>query len=186
MLLLAGQALLWSTSGCAGEPLGDAALVDSVAAGFFWHDVGPTADNHEHGRDPNAELWFNPPAWEGWQAIGSPFLHIGLTPNFYGNTTELYGGVTYDLSLTHGFFFAPAVGITIHNGPLHKEKVGCEEDSDCGYGHRLLPRAAFDLGFKIGEHHAVSFFYDHVSHKRLLPGENEGLDHVGVRYRFAF
>jgi hypothetical protein len=32
----------------------------------------------------------------------------------------------------------------------------------------------------------MSLFYDHMSHRGVLPGEIEGIDHIGIRYHFAF
>jgi hypothetical protein len=32
----------------------------------------------------------------------------------------------------------------------------------------------------------VSLLWDHVSHGRLLASENEGIDHIGLRYGIDF
>lgn len=164
--------------------------------GLFAHDRGPGADRHESGVDPNWELQFNPPEWRAWRWIGSPYTMVGLTPNFNGDTSAFYAGLNYefDLSnrltdaltfnLTKNLFVGGSLSLALHNGPLHKDKAGCEQKSDCGFGYRALPRLAVELGSYLGEKHAVSLFYDHMSHKGFLPGENEGIDHIGVRFHY--
>lgn len=81
---------------------------------------------------------------------------------------------------------AGGVSVALHDGPLHKDKVGCKEASDCGFGYRALPRLAVELGTNFAERHGASLFYDHMSHKGILPGENEGIDHIGIRYHYRF
>lgn len=166
--------------------------------GLFLHDRGPTSDRHESGVDPNWELQFNPPDWKVWHWIGLPYPMVGITPNFKGDTSVLYAGITYEFglsnkltdALTHNFtkslFVAGGLSAALHNGPLHKNPVGCEERSDCGFGYRVLPRLNIELGANFRDNHAMSLFYDHMSHKGFLPGENEGIDHIGIRYHYKF
>jgi hypothetical protein len=45
---------------------------------------------------------------------------------------------------------------------------------DCGFGYRVLPRLNIELGTSFWENHGISVFYDHMSHKGILAGENEG------------
>jgi len=172
----------------------DTRLLYKSVFGLFLHDRGPTSDRHESGIDPNWELQFDPPEWRLWRWIGSPLTMIGATPNFKGDTSVFYAGLTYELglsnklpdeltfSLTRDLFLAGGLSAAIHNGPLHKNKIGCEERSDCGFGYRVLPRLHVELGRKFWGKHGVSLFYDHMSHKGVLPGENEGIDHLGIRY----
>ena len=74
----------------------------------------------------------------------------------------------------------------IHTGSLHNNGTDCDEHSDCGFGYRALPRLSGEIGFKVQDNHGASFFYDHMSHKGVMPGENEGIDHIGFRYIFIF
>jgi hypothetical protein len=103
--------------------------------GLFIHDRGPTSDKHEGGVDPNWEIQFNGPDWKLWQWIGAPFPMVGLTPNFNGDTSVFYGGLTYEISLSNRFldeltqnltkklFIAGSVSLALHDGPLHKREV---------------------------------------------------------------
>lgn len=161
--------------------------IEGVVLGVLLHDRGPTSDEHERGVDPNIELRLRRPHWSAWRAIGSPSLHVGLTPNFRGDTSALYGGIGYDLDMGRRLFAAGALGLAVHDGPLHAaDAVRCEEDSDCGFGSRVLWRFALELGVRISDDRAVTLFYDHMSHYGTLADENEGVDHTGIRYHLRY
>lgn len=70
----------------------------------------------------------------------------------------------------------------IHDGPLHKDPVRCDLYSDCGYGIRVVPRFGFEVGYQLRHETTISLYYGHMSHKWIIGGENEGLEHIGVRY----
>ncbi len=95
-------------------------------------------------------------------------------------------GKSSSSNLTKNLFVAGGVGLALHNGPLHKNKSDCEHHSDCGFGYRVLPRLSGEIGTKFWHNHGLSLFYDHMSHKGILPGENEGIDHLGIRYHYTF
>ena len=50
----------------------------------------------------------------------------------------------------------------------------------------MLPRLNVEFGTKFLDSHAIAVFYDHMSHKKVLSGENEGIDHIGIRYHYMF
>jgi hypothetical protein len=172
--------------------------VHKTVFGLLLHDRGPLSDRNESGVDPNLELQLKPPDWPAWRWIGSPKPMLGITPNFNGDTSAFYAGLNYEWSLsnrwtddltknlTRNLFIGASLSVAVHNGPLHKDPVGCEERSDCGFGYRALPRLGFELGGYVAGKHGVSMFYDHMSHKGVLPGENEGVDHIGIRYHLLF
>jgi hypothetical protein len=176
----------------------DHPLLQKVIFGIFLHDRGPTSDRHESGVDPNLEIQLNPPAWKYWRWIGSPAPMAGLTPNFNGDTSVFYAGLNYEFSLsnhltdeltfnlTKNLFVAGGLSAALHTGPLHKNDVLCDKKSDCGFGYRVLPRLNVELGTRLWGNHGLALFYDHMSHKGVLPGENEGLDHVGIRFHYRF
>ena len=90
------------------------------------------------------------------------------------------------MSLTKHIFVGASLSAALHDGPLHRNKNGCKEESDCGFGYRVLPRLGFEVGGYFSAKQGISIFYNHMSHKDILPGENEGLDHIGIRYHFLF
>ena len=162
--------------------------------GLLLHDRGPASDRNENGLDPNWELQLNPPDWKLWRWIGAPYPMVGLTPNFNGDTSVFYAGITYEVGLsnkltdplTKNLFVAGGLSAALHNGPLHRNQAACEERSDCGFGYRVLPRLNVELGANFWTSHGISVFYDHMSHKGVLGGENEGIDHIGIRYHYKF
>lgn len=164
--------------------------------GVVLHDRGPLSDAHEHGIDINAEVQFQPPHWQIWDLIGAPYPTVGITPNFNGETSAAYAGFTYEISLANqtispyvgsinnNMFLSLGIGAAVHNGPLHKDPVGCRDDSDCGFGHPVIAHLSAELGYKLSDRDGVGIFVDHMSHRWVLPGENEGVDHIGIRYYF--
>ena len=176
----------------------DSPWVRKVVFGIFVHGAGPISDKRrETGVNPNWELQFLPPEWRLWRFIGSPFTVVGITPNFNGQTSQLYGGINYELSLSNRFtdpltfnltktlFFSGVLGPTVHNGPLKKSEASCQDEhGDCGYGYRVLPRFSLEVGTHFWKNQGVSLYLDHMSHKSIGNTQYEGLDHVGIRYHF--
>jgi lipid A 3-O-deacylase len=153
----------------------------TLAIGVFAHDRGFASDHHEDGVDLNLEVQFAP-----LDVFGSPRPHLGATLNFVGDTSMAYAGLGFRMRETPRFFADLHLSAALHDGPLHKDPVGCKLYSDCGYGIRVMPRIGIEIGYRIGPVTAVSVLYDHMSHKWIIGGENEGLDHVGMRFLRGF
>lgn len=149
----------------------------TLALGVLAHDRGPFSDQHEEGVDLNLEAQFAPLTFPG-----SPRPHLGFTANFEGDTSIAYAGLNFRLHDRPRWALDGIFGVAVHNGPLHKDPVRCEQFSDCGYGTRFLPRLGVELAYKISLNSSIALLYDHMSHKWIVAGENEGLDHIGVRY----
>jgi lipid A 3-O-deacylase len=132
-----------------------------LVIGVLAHDHGPFSDHNEDGVDLNLEAQFAP--LDIW---GAPRPHLGVMANFGGDTSVAYAGLSFRL--------------------LHKDPVRCELYSDCGFGTRILPRFGLELGYRINPAASISLFSDHMSHKWIVAGENEGLDHTGLRYSWSF
>lgn len=170
---------------CQGVPLDASAAAREasplLALGIMAHDQGPFSDHHEHGIDLNLEVLFTP-----LNLFGSPRPHLGATLNFNGDTSMAYAGLTFPFHESRRWFMQGFIGGAVHNGPLHKDPTGCQLYSDCGFGVRLLPRFGLEWGYYLNNSHALSLFFDHQSHKWVVEGENEGIDHLGLRYRQPF
>jgi hypothetical protein len=173
--------------------------VRKLAFGILGHDVGFISDHKQRGGvDPNWEVQFNPPEWRWWRWVGSPSPMAGATPNFNDKTSAFYLGLAWEISLSNRFldnltndftkrlWLSPGVTAAVHTGPLHKNDTQCRETDDCGFGYRVIPRIQFELGVSFWENHAISIFFDHMSHKGLGNAQNQGLDHTGIRYHFTF
>ena len=152
-----------------------------LAIGVIAHDRGPAADHHEKGVDLNLEVQFAP-----LDLANSLRPHLGATLNFEGDTSMAYAGLGFRLRETGLWFADLHLSAALHDGPLHKDPVGCRLDSDCGYGIRVMPRFGLEIGYRVSPSASVSLLYDHMSHKWIIGGENEGLDHIGVRYLRAY
>lgn len=152
-----------------------------ISIGVLAHDRGPFSDRNEDGTDLNVEVQFAPLA-----IPGSPRPHLGATLNFIGDTSAAYAGLTFPFYQSPHWFLDGSVSAAVHNGPMHKDPVRCQQESDCGFGKRLLPRLGIEVGYRIAPDQSISLFYDHMSHKWMIEGENEGIDHIGLRYLLAF
>ena len=153
-----------------------------LAMGVLAHDRGPLSDFHERGIDLNVEVLFTPLI----NFPGSPRPHLGATLNFVGDTSAAYAGLTFPFYESRRWFMNGFIGGAVHNGPLHKDPVRCQLYSDCGFGVRYLPHFGLNYGYYLTSGHAVSLYWDHMSHKWVVEGENEGLDHLGLRYQRPF
>lgn len=152
-----------------------------LAIGVLAHDLGPLSDYHERGVDLNVEVLFTP-----LNLPGSPRPHIGATLNFSGDTSAAYAGLTFPFHESRRWFMNGFIGGAIHDGPLHKDPVRCQLYSDCGFGVRYLPHFGLNYGYYLTNGHAISLYWDHMSHKWVIEGENEGIDHLGLRYQRPF
>lgn len=153
----------------------------TLAVGVLAHDHGPFSDHHEDGVDLNLEALFLP-----LDILGSPRPHLGVTANFVGDTSVAYAGLGFRFRETPQWFVDGLLGVAVHDGPLHKDPAGCQLNSDCGYGTRILPRLGLEIGYRVSPTASVSLIFDHMSHKWVVGGENEGLDHVGMRYLWPY
>ena len=174
-----GLAIGLSTPALATEPAGAGERM--LAIGVFAHDRGFASDDHENGVDLNLEVLFAP-----LDLLGSPRPHLGTTLNFVGDTSTVYAGLGFQFIEHAPWFVDLLLGVAAHNGPLHKDPLECDLYSDCGYGIRLVPRFGLEAGYRVSPDASVSLYYSHMSHKWIIGGENEGLEHVGLRYRRPF
>lgn len=153
----------------------------TLAVGVIAHDRGPWGDHHESGVDLNLELLFAP-----MDVSGTLRPHLGVTLNFTGDTSMAYAGFSIRAYDARPWFADLLLSLAVHDGPLHKAPVGCQLYSDCGFGIRIMPRFGLEVGYRLNRADAVTLFIDHMSHKWVVGGENEGLDHIGVRWLRTF
>jgi len=153
----------------------------TLAIGVIAHDRGPSGDHHEDGIDLNLEVLFAP-----IDLSGSLRPHLGATLNFTGDTSMVYAGFSIRMRETRQWFADLLLSLAAHDGPLHKDPVGCQLYSDCGFGIRVMPRFGLEIGYRLDPARSVTLFLDHMSHKWVVGGENEGLDHIGMRFLRAF
>jgi hypothetical protein len=162
------------------QPKADSPLLRKSMFGIGLHDTGPISDKKENGVDANWELQFNRPSWNWWRWILSPYTVVGATANFNGATSQLYGALNWEVSLSTKWTDALTFNLT-------KNQERCDETDDCGFGTRILPRLFAEVGTYFWKNQGISFFVDHMSGGKAFGGkQNEGVDHVGLRYHFIF
>lgn len=163
----------------------DASRAD-IVVGALLHDRGFFSDRHEDGFDLTAEIVGPVPDVAVWRDLSWLRPHAGLTISTQGETSFAYAGLTATAGAATAAFVSLGGGLAVHDGPLSKPALQCSRDSDCGFGSRVLLRGALELGWRFDDGRAVSVLYDHASHGGLLGDQNEGVDHIGLRYRFQF
>jgi hypothetical protein len=104
---------------CAPAAWAQASLIDEFRFGVLMHSIEP--GNGEDGADINLELLSHRPLGR----YGDPFLdfalrprlHLGASINTVGETSQLYGGLTWDVKLTQKLTLELSFGGAVHNGP---------------------------------------------------------------------
>ena len=155
-------------------------FVSEVRLGYAFHDAGVFGREKEDGEDVNAEIVFVSPDF--LEILWSPRPHIGVHINNAGDTSQLYGGLTWDWWFWDNVFVLFHFGLSGHNGEtaapgrVDKEELGTE----------VLFREGLELGWNFYKKDSISVFLDHVSQGNFFNDENEGLDTFGLRYSYRF
>jgi len=149
--------------------------------GVMAHDIGILGHQKEDGVDGNAEVLWLSPKWLSW--LGSPRPHVGTHINTHGDTSQIYGGLTwtYEPAALDPVWGAFAFGGAVHNGETGTTTNPDEKE----LGSRVLFRLGLELGYNVTERTSVSVLYDHVSNANLAD-QNEGLNNLGLRVGIRF
>lgn len=154
-------------------------VLHAVRVGYALHDVGVFGRSKEDGNDYNVEFVFERPDF--LRVIWSPYPVIGATINDTGDTSQIYGGLTWEWWFLDRFFFGFTFGLSGHNGETAANRVDRKD-----LGTEILFREAMELGWNFYKRDSISLYLDHVSQGNLFNDENEGLDTAGVRYTYRF
>lgn len=153
-------------------------LVSEVRLGVLAHDVGVFGGAKEGGADFSAEALFASPAILA--RFGAPRPHLGVSINGWGDTSQLYAGLTWSFDLPRAFFLDGSLGAAIHDGETG-EGAGRRK----GLGCRVLFRESLSLGYRFSERFNVSLMLDHISNGNTCLF-NEGLDTFGLRFGIRY
>jgi hypothetical protein len=161
-----------------GDPLWG--YITEVKAGLLYHDAGVFGKHEERGADIDGEVRFLPS--ELLSFIGSPRPHLGFHANTAGDTSQFFGGITWEWFLLDALFADFSVGLSLNNdNGLTTDKPHTKE-----LGSPILARFSGEIGWNFSGPHSISIIVDHVSQGTVINKENEGMDSLGVRYGYRF
>ncbi|MEW5727365.1 MAG: acyloxyacyl hydrolase [Pseudomonadota bacterium] len=158
-------------------------VVREVAAGVLLHDSSYFSDYNEDGVDLAVEAVFRRPNWRAWRWLLSPYPMIGADINLVGDTSFAYAGLRWEVEPSDRLLVAGALGLAAHTGRLERSEEACRVDN-CGFGSRATIYIAAEIGWRLDERNAVALVVDHISHAGWFAEQNEGVDNIGVRWRY--
>jgi lipid A 3-O-deacylase len=166
----------------ANPPLG---IIDEVKAGGLWHDVGFLGDHKERGADINLEMLFTSPDFLA--ILGSPRPHIGGDYNTAGQTSDVFAGLTWGISVIQNLFrpgdavfLTGSLGGAYQDGYIDSAPLGRKE-----LGSPILFRESAELGYQVTPVISVSAILEHISNADLGQ-HNAGITSAGARVGFKF
>ena len=180
-------ALVWvaAAGGLSGVASAQVPFVDELKIGGLMHDITLGGRHVEGGQDINIEALFTSPTL--LSILGSPRPHLGADINDEGNTSDVYTGLTWEMTLLHGVF-NPNDGIFVDGSLGGALQDGYEDSAPPGrkrLGSPVLFRESAALGYQFTQRVSFSVFVDHISNANLAP-RNAGITSVGGRLGFKF
>jgi lipid A 3-O-deacylase len=155
------------------------ATAQEVFAGVYAHEVDTpfTLDTGEGGMDFAVGYRF--PPFQKLHAIGRPAPYVITSFNTQGDTSFVGGGIGWRLG-DGRWYFRPALGLVVHDGPARRLDPITGKRTDLG--SRVLFQAEIGAGFQASERLAVEASWMHISHATLFnSNQNPGIDMVGLR-----
>jgi len=155
--------------------------VSELRFGALAHNRGPISDEVEHGMQVNVEARFRSPDF--LRIAASPRPTLGISANTTGDTSFLYGGLTWGGFVWNRFFLEAFVGAAVHDGELDSSDPGPHDRTQ--FGSRVLFRGAVEAGYRFLDNHSLSIMLDHYSNFGLA-SPNQGSEDFGLRYGYKF
>lgn len=160
-------------------------FISEVKTGIVGHDVGFFGRQKEEGLDSSFEILFRKINYN-FMWLGNPRPHLGTTINMGGDTSQAYGGVTWDWKLPKRMFFNFSWGLAYHNGDTIHSASNVKTDKK-ELGSSVLFRESVEIGWNFYGKDSISLRLDHISNANLWGEDaNEGLDTFGVFYGYRF
>jgi hypothetical protein len=190
-----------------GHPANGAAkrsFISEIVVGGFVHDPGQ--DNNEaNTADLNLEIIFRKVTLLTFENrylrfLFSPNPVFGGTINSDNETHTAYLAMNWQHRFESDWFVAGSFGLTVHTGNLDQAEEDCPAGSFCSLpgnrrfvntgdvtlGSRILFRESIEFGYWVAERHGVSIYVAHMSNASLFDEDNDGMNFVGLRYRYSF
>ncbi len=155
--------------------------VSELRFGILAHNKGPIASKLEHGAQVNIEARFTSPDF--MKILFEPRPTVGASLNTAGDTSFLYGGLTWGGFLWKGLFVEGFFGMAVHNGELDSKDPEYLLDRK-QFGSRVVFREQVEVGYRFLDVHSISFMVDHYSNAGWLATRNQGNDDFGLRYGY--
>ncbi len=156
-------------------------FLSEIRLGAGRHDTAVVGRRKERGIDLDAELLLASPDMLAY--IWSPRPTLGIHANLENknNTSQVYGGLTWEWWPLEPVFINFFFGMSYHNG-----KTETENPKIKSLGSLWLFRESLSIGWQTTDHFNISAYIDHASNGTLLGKSNEGMDTLGVRLGYRF
>lgn len=160
-------------------------VIDEFKAGALWHDIGFLGHHTERGADVDLEMLFTSP--DLLSIIGSPRPHLGADINTAGDTSDVFAGLTWGISLIQNLFRPnDAIYITGSLGGAYQDGyIDSAPDKRKKMGSPVLFRESAELGYQITPVISIGAIIDHISNANLGQ-HNAGITNAGARLGFKF
>lgn len=146
----------------------------SVKGGILAHSNGFISSGRESGIDINIELQFK-------EKILKANYTVGADVNTNGDTSFIYGGLSWEKRFFDHLLLAAFFGAAVHNGDLDN---GASDKRQLG--SRITFRESLDIGYYLNKDVSISLMYDHYSNLGLGGVRNQGNDNIGIRIGYYF
>ncbi len=155
--------------------------VSELRFGVLAHNRGPIASKTESGAQVNLEARFASPDF--MKILFEPRPTLGASINTSGDTSFLYGGLTWGGFIWKGLFVEGFFGMAVHDGWLESNDPDPRKRL---MGSRVVFREALEFGYRFLDVHSLSFMVDHYSNAGWIAERNQGNDDFGLRYGYKF
>jgi lipid A 3-O-deacylase len=160
-------------------------ILDEIKAGAMWHDIGFLGHHTERGADVDLEMLFASP--DLLAILGSPRPHLGADINTAGDTSDVFAGLTWGISLIQNLFRpGDAIYVTGSLGGAYQDGyIDNAPDKRKKMGSPVLFRESAELGYQITPVISIGAIIDHISNANLGQ-HNAGITNAGARLGFKF
>ncbi len=114
------------------------------------------------------------------KAIGGPSPYAFVSVSTEGGTSLAAAGLSWKIG--GRLYLRPGIGLAVHDRSSNVVRGGLRGD----LGSRILFEPELGLGFRIDDRWSAEASWIHLSHARLLSGQNPGMDNIGVRVNYRF
>ncbi|MCX8999873.1 acyloxyacyl hydrolase [Rhizobiaceae bacterium BDR2-2] len=143
-----------------------------------------SGNSRESGAFPELTAFFDPLGLDeavGWQQqLARPRIGLGTSVGTSGEATQVFGGLSWQFSITERIFTEAGFGVTWHDGKLEHNADGPE------LGCRFLLREHVGAGYRFNAHWSAIAQVAHSSHANLCDGPNDGATRAGIQLGYKF